>query len=136
MAIARKFGDEVHFWHVPEVQAAAQGLPVKQVSTDAFDLDIDAWFGEACDPTIKNVVHHMRYVRDADISKPIILSMEGHVLDGLHRLAKCLLEGVPEIPAQQFEVNPAPFKVEPFNRFKEERPLIAGALEKMETGKL
>ena len=136
MAIARKFGDEVHFWDVPDIQAAAQGLPVTQVKTASFDLDIDAWFGEACDPTIVNVVHHMKYIRDADVSKPIILSAEGHVLDGQHRLAKCLLEGIQEIPAQQFVVNPPPFKVEPFEEFRKDRPLIASSLEKMETGKL
>ena len=136
MAIARKFEDEVHFWHVPDVQVAAQGLPVCNVSTDQFDLDIDAWFGEACDPTIKNVVHHMKYIQDADMTNPIILSAEGHVLDGLHRLAKCLLDGVPNVPARQFAVNPPPFKVESFAQFKKQRPLIAAALEKMETGKL
>ena len=136
MAIARKFGDEVHFWNVPDIQAAAQGLPVKHVSPATFDLDIDAWFGEACEPTISNVVHHMKYIRDADLSKPIILSAEGHVFDGQHRLAKCVLDGVSEIPAQQFEENPPPFKVEPFHEFKKKRPLIAASLEKMETGKL
>ena len=136
MAIARKFGNEVHFWHVPDIQIAAEGLPVKQISTKTFDLDIDAWFGEACVPTIKNVVHHMKYVRDADLKNPIILSAEGHVLDGQHRLAKCLLEGISEIPAQQFKVNPPPFKVESFEQFKKERPLTASSLEKMEIGKL
>lgn len=136
MAIARKFGNEVYFWNVPEIQAAAQGLPVKHVSIAQFDLDIDAWFGEACDPTIKNVVQHMKYIRDADLSKPIILSAEGHVFDGQHRLAKCLLVGIRKIPAQQFDVNPPPFKIEPFAEFRKKRPLIAASLEKMETGKL
>ena len=136
MAIARKFGNVVHFWNVPDIQAAAKVLPVKQVSTSTFALDIDAWFGEACDPTIKNVVHHMKYIRDADLDKPIILSAEGHVFDGLHRLARCLLDGVTEIAAKQFEENPQPFKVEPFDEFKKQNPLIAASLEKMETGKL
>ena len=78
----------------------------------------------------------MKYIRDADLTKPIILSAEGHVLDGLHRLAKCLLEGISEIPAQQFEDNPPPCRVESFEEFKISRPLIAASLEKMETGKL
>jgi hypothetical protein len=136
MAIARKFGKEVRFWHVPDVQAAAVDLPVHTIPTGRFDLDVDAWFGEACEPTIKNVVHHMKYIRDADLGEPIILSAEGHVFDGLHRLAKCLLEGVCEIPARQFEVNPPPCKTEPFEEFRKKRPLIAASLGKMETGTL
>ncbi len=136
MAVARKFGDGVHFWNVPDVQVAAAGLAEEEVPVDRFDLDIDAWFGEACEPTIRNVVDHMRYIRDADLSKPIILSAEGHVLDGQHRLAKCLLDGVSTINAQQFEVNPPPFKVEAFDEFRKRSPLIAASLERMETGKL
>ena len=136
MAIARKFDDEVRFWHVPDVQAAAAHLPVREVAIDQFDLNIDAWFGEACDPTIRNVVHHMKVILAADVTRPIILSTEGHVLDGQHRLAKCLLDGIASVPAQQFEVNPPPFKVEPFAAFRKKRPLIAASLERMETGKL
>ena len=136
MAIARKFGPVVHFWDVPDVVAAAVGLQVCTISTDRFDLDIDAWFGEACEPTITNVVHHMKHIQDADLTKSIILSTEGHVLDGLHRLAKCLLLGVSEIPVRQFQVTPPPRRVEPFEEFKKKKPLIAASLEKMETGKL
>ena len=136
MAIARKFGDHVYFWNVPDIQDAAQGLPVKQVLTAQFDLDIDSWFGEACEPTIKNVVEHMKRIQNADPSKPIILSAEGHVLDGQHRLAKCLLEGISEIPAKQFGENPPPCKVELFAEFKKQKPLIAASLDRMERGKL
>jgi hypothetical protein len=136
MAIACKFGNEVYYWNVPEIQAAAKGLPVKQVSIAQFDLDIDAWFGEVCNPTIKNVVHHMKYIRDANLDESIILSAEGYVFDGQHRLAKCLLEGILELPAKQFTMNPAPFKVESFDEFKKQKPLIAVSLERMEIGKL
>lgn len=136
MAIARKFGDEVYSWHVPDVQAAAVDLPVQLIGTSRFDLDVDAWFGEACEPTIKNVVDHMRYIRDANLNKPIFLSAEGHVLDGLHRLAKCMLKKIETIRAQRFEKNPAPFKIERFEEFKKKKPLIAASLEWMEIHKL
>ena len=76
MAIARKFGDRVYKWHVPDLQAAAVGLPVTEIPTARFDLDVDAWFGEACSPTIANVVAHMKRIRSADLGEPILLSME------------------------------------------------------------
>lgn len=53
MAIARKFGELVYKWHVPGLLAAAEGLPVRQTSTARFNLDVDAWFGEACSPTTR-----------------------------------------------------------------------------------
>ena len=136
MAIARKFGDKVYKWHVPDLQAAAVGLPVQESSTGRFNLNVDAWFGEACSPTIANVVHHMKYILSADLNKPILLSTEGHVFDGLHRLAKCLLEGISTVKYQQFKVNPEPSEIVDFEVFKQERPLIAETLVWMEEHKL
>ena len=136
MAIARKFADKVYKWHVPDLQAAAAGLPVQETSTDRFNLEVDAWFGEACSPTIANVVQHMKCIQRADLTDPILLSAAGHVFDGLHRLARCLLEGVQTIRCQQFEVDPEPFEIVDFEVFRRERPLIAETLVWMEIHKL
>ena len=132
MAIARKFRDKVYKWHVPDLQGAAVGLPVQETLTARFNLNVDAWFGEACSPTIANVVHHMKYIQRAEVNNPILLSAEGHVFDGLHRLAKCLLEGITTVKYQQFEVNPEPSAIIDFEVFKQERPLIAETLVWME----
>jgi len=132
MAIARKFGDKVYKWDVPALQAAAADLPVHEVPVERFDLNVDAWFGEACSPTIAHVVHHMRYVLAADLNNPILLSAEGHVFDGLHRLAKCALEGVSMVKCRQFKENPPPFEMVPFDAFREARPRIAETLVWME----
>ena len=136
MAIARKFGRKVYKWHVPDLQAAAVGLPVREISTTQFNLDVDAWFGEACIPTIKNVVHHMKYIQRADLDKPILLSAEGHVFDGLHRLAKCSLGGIRTIKCQQFKTNPEPFEILDFEDFERDKPMIAATLVWMEENKL
>ena len=132
MAIGRKFDGKVYKWDVPELQKAAVGLAVGEMSTDHFNLNVDAWFGEACSPTISNVVHHMKYILCADLSNPILLSAEGHVFDGLHRLAKCLLEGIPTIKYQQFQTNPEPFEIVEFDEFRKEKPMIAATLVWME----
>ena len=132
MAVARKFADKVYKWHVPDILDQAAVLPVHETSVKRFNLDVDAWFGEACKPTIKNVVHHMKFIQNADLNEPIILSAEGHVLDGLHRLAKCTLEGVRTIKYRQFDVNPQPVEIVDFQEFKQHKPLIAETLEWME----
>ena len=136
MAIARKFGDKVYRWDVPDLQAAAVGLPVQETSTARFNLDVDAWFGEACLPTILNVVHHMKYIDSADLNDPILLSAEGHVFDGLHRLAKCSLEGVQTIKYQQFATNPEPLEILAFEDFRKAKPMIAATLVWMEKNML
>ena len=136
MAIARKFGDKVYMWHVPDLLARAADLLVRETSVDRFNLDVDAWFGEACKPTIKNVLHHMRVIRNANLNEPILLSAEGHVFDGLHRLARCVLEGIAIIKYGQFEVNPEPFEIVDFEEFSRQKPLIAETLVWMERNQL
>lgn len=132
MAIARKFGELVYKWHVPGLLAAAEGLPVRETSTARFNLDVDAWFGEACSPTIVNVVGHMRRIQAADLQCPILLSAEGHVFDGLHRLARCRLEGIETIAYRQFQANPEPFEIISFEDFRKAKPSIAATLAWME----
>ena len=136
MAIARKFGKKVYKWHVPDLHAAAKGLPVKEIPTSQFNLDVDAWFGEVCKPTITNVIHHMKRIQNADLHEPILLSTEGYVFDGLHRLARCVLEEIYTIPCQQFDINPKPFEIIDFETFQQERPLIAATLAWMEQNTL
>ena len=45
---------------------------------------------------------------EADLRYPIILSADGRVMDGMHRVAKAYLEGRETIQAVQFEVDPRP----------------------------
>jgi hypothetical protein len=45
---------------------------------------------------------------DVDPSFPIILGFDGRVMDGMHRVARAMLEGRTTIPAVQFVTHPAP----------------------------
>ena len=46
--------------------------------------------------SVSEVVEHMRLVQEVDPSYPIILGVDGRVLDGMHRVARALLLGQPE----------------------------------------
>ena len=46
--------------------------------------------------------------READLSVPIILSSNGTVMDGMHRIAKAVLQDKNDIEAVQFEKDPEP----------------------------
>lgn len=81
----------------------ARDLPV-------FDLQIAAvHLGNVTfepDGTIYGMVAHMKRVMAVDMSHPIILAADGHIMDGNHRIMRALLEGRTYIPAKRFVVMP------------------------------
>lgn len=48
----------------------------------------------------------MRLTQQVDLAYPIILGADGRVMDGMHRIARALLDGLPTIRAVQFVVQP------------------------------
>lgn len=60
-------------------------------------------------PIIKDSIEwigHIKQVLDADLTYPIILDVEGYIMDGRHRVAKALLEERETIWAVRFETMP------------------------------
>ena len=73
------------------------------------EIDEAFWFGDKIDElTWRSIVEHTRLIRETDLSYPIILSSDGRVMDGMHRVAKALLEGHETIDAVQFSQDPEP----------------------------
>ncbi len=58
--------------------------------------------------TCREVVDHAHLMLESDLAYPVILSSDGRVMDGMHRICKALLEGRPEIEAVRFEHDPEP----------------------------
>ena len=58
--------------------------------------------------TLREMATYIRAVNDADLKYPIILDEDGEVMDGRHRIVKCLTEGVETIKAVRFDRNPSP----------------------------
>ena len=110
---------QYHFWPGPEgldawdvdrLIALSASLPVRDVAVETLpDLDSDYWFdGSAEVPTVRKVVEHLRLVLEVDPDYPIILGADGRVMDGMHRVARALLEGRRSVPAVRFEAIPEP----------------------------
>ena len=101
-------------WHTERLWQLARHLPVKFVLIESIaEFDQDCWFGARKPPTCRAVAAHAKRIYEADLSHPIILSAEGYLMDGGHRLAKAWLLGVEEIQAVQFENDPEPDEVRP-----------------------
>ena len=104
-------GDEgFDAWDVDRLVELSQGLPSRRVALAAIaDIDTAYWFLDDESPaTVRNVVEHLRLISEVDRSYPIILSAEGRVMDGMHRVAHALLNNESTIEAVQFEVDPEP----------------------------
>ena len=97
-------------WDVERLIELSQGLPRAEVELATVrELDEPYWFREtANEPTCRAVVEHMQLIKDADPSFPIILSADGRVMDGMHRVAKALLAGRSTVLAVRFERDPEP----------------------------
>jgi hypothetical protein len=97
-------------WDVARLIRLAEGLPVVDVPLDSIDeVDTVYWFhGPDDQPTVRSIVGHVRLIQDVDPSYPIILGSDGRVMDGMHRVARALLEGRRTIAAVRFSTDPDP----------------------------
>jgi hypothetical protein len=101
-----------YVWHTERLWRLARHLPTKAISIESIaELDHNCWFDNSKPPTCRAVASHAKRIYDSDMSQPIILSAEGYLMDGGHRLAKAWLLGEKEIQAVQFEVDPEPDEV-------------------------
>jgi hypothetical protein len=110
---------QYHFWpgegglHARDVDRLielSRGLSVREVPLESiWEVDTVYWFNEGNErPTVRKVVEHIQLVHEVDPSHPIILGVDGRVMDGMHRIALALLEGRSTINAVQFLVQPEP----------------------------
>jgi hypothetical protein len=83
---------------------------VHAVTVDSVrEVDTVYWFDEStAAPTVRAVVEHARLMLDADSSFPVILGPDGRVMDGMHRIARAMLEGRKEVSAVRFPALPEP----------------------------
>ena len=86
----------------------SRSLPRKRVPLRAIrELD-EIWVSDDEPLTWRTIVAHMELIEAADLSFPIILSAAGAVMDGMHRVAKAVMEDREAIEAVQFDEDPAP----------------------------
>ena len=91
-------------WRVSDLIFNARNLEVMEIPLEHLNFAQDRIGGTY----VREFVSHMKAVMDADLSYPIILSEDGEIMDGRHRLAKALFEGKETIKAVRFETTPTP----------------------------
>src|SRR5688500_5647937 len=106
-------------WDVHRLVELTQALIPHSIALSSIrEIDEPYWFdAENPIPTCRNFIEHMRLVEDTDLIYPIILSADGRVMDGMHRVVKAVLQGQSHIMAVQFLETPEPdyIGVDPYN---------------------
>ncbi len=96
-------------WDVDRLIRLSAALPVEQVLvSEVREIDSVYWFDDWHTPTVRRIIEHFHLTQQADMSYPIILRPDGHVMDGMHRVARALLEGRQVLDAVRFQVLPPP----------------------------
>ena len=105
-------------WYVERLWALGEDLPTTQIRIDEIGaVDQVTWFHEGGpQPTCREVTKHCQRIMNADLSYPILVQADYRVLDGMHRIAKCLLEGRETIEAKIVDPMPEPDEVHPWPR--------------------
>ncbi len=89
-------------WDVDRLVKLAASLPAQQILLSSI-RELDEPFWPDSQPTCRDFVEHAQLMEETDLRYPIILSFEGRVMDGMHRVCKALLEGRVAIDAVRFE---------------------------------
>lgn len=96
-------------WDVDRLVELARDLPVDDVPlADLPEIDSVYWFDCSQPPTVRQVMEHFRLVQEVDPKYPIILGPDNRVMDGMHRVARALLEGRATISAVRLPKLPDP----------------------------
>ena len=98
----------VLIWDVDRLVEMSKDFTRKHVRIeDIREIDETYWAPNG-EITCRAVIEHAKLIQEADLSFPIILSADGRVMDGMHRVGKALLEGRETIEAVQYESDPEP----------------------------
>ena len=105
-------GNPLRYWYIDDLIEQSRDLPVFEVNIhDLDELDRVAWYGDNSHHgrlTVRQVVEHMKRIEVVDLTCPIILSADGKLLDGFHRVAKAFRLGIDTLPAKRFVADPLP----------------------------
>ena len=110
-------GDDknLYYWKASTLWKLSETMEVEDVSLDSFDWTNENFqCGNLSDPPLwRDIGNHTKQILAADLKYPIVISAEGNVMDGMHRILKCYVFGLPTVKAVRFKVTPPPDMIIP-----------------------
>jgi len=96
-------------WDVDRLIELTKDAPMEEVVlTDLPEIDSVYWFDSSDAPTVRKIVEHFRLMQEVDLSYPIIIGPDNRIMDGMHRVARALVEGRKTITAVRLLKVPDP----------------------------
>src|ERR1700689_3540306 len=97
-------------WNVHRLRGLSSDLfPGRVALFSLRGLEEGYWAGgENQKLTCREIVDHARMMLESDLAFPVILSNDGRVMDGMHRICKALLQGLDHVDAVRFVRDPEP----------------------------
>ena len=97
-------------WDVDRLICLSKGFIVREVAlSEIREIDEPFWvLSGGPPPACREIVEHTKLIEEAALQFPIILSADGRLMDGMHRVAKALPKMQSHIKAVQFRTDPEP----------------------------
>jgi hypothetical protein len=93
-------------WDIDRLLALSKDLDPQLVPLVSIgELDEPYWGGAM---TCRRIAEHATLIHEADLAYPVILSSDGRIMDGMHRVLKALMLGESHIRAVRFIKDPDP----------------------------
>lgn len=107
--------DNLYCWKASTLWKLSETMPIEQVALDSFDWTNDNFQCNSLSepPLWRDIGDHTKRILQADLQYPIVISAEGNIMDGMHRILKCYVFGLPTVKAVRFTENPPPDMVIP-----------------------
>lgn len=103
----RKSPDGLLAWDVDKLVDLSKDLPIKSIPlSDIKEIDEAYWFDSP--PSCRQILGHIRLINEIEGEYPIILDLNGRLMDGMHRVMRALLRKEQYIKAVQFDNEIAP----------------------------
>jgi hypothetical protein len=94
-------------WRVQTLWQAAEDLPIYEVPLIGLRTDQSTWF-DGGKVKFTDFLMHCDKVMKANLKYPILLTPEGGIADGRHRLGKAIIKGHTTIKIKRFVSMPEP----------------------------
>jgi len=89
-------------YNVSLLTDAAKDLEVFKAKVKSLSWNYEA----PCDNSLLSFSQHIIHVLNVDLTQPILLSPDGTILDGRHRLVKAIIDGEEFLLAKRFTTMP------------------------------
>ena len=104
-----------YYWKARTLWKLSETMPVEHVPLESFDWQNDNFECNSLNhpPLWRDIGEQTKQILAADLQYPIVISAEGNIMDGMHRILKCYVFGLPTVKAVRFKENPPPDRIVP-----------------------